>query len=51
MPVEAPPTGDAEWTRQDTGKIDLSHVTGLGLAADSWGGEPFTVWLDGLSVE
>ena len=41
----------AEWTRQDSGKTDLSHVTALGLSLDSWGAEPFTVWLDGLTVD
>jgi hypothetical protein len=31
--------------------VDLSLVTGIGLSLDSWGAEPFTVWLDGLSAE
>jgi len=30
---------------------DLAHVRGLGLALDSWGGDPFTIWLDGISAE
>lgn len=51
MPVQAPLSGDADWTRKDTGKIDLSHITGLGIALDSWGGDPFTIWLDGLTAE
>lgn len=51
MPVEVPLTGDAAWKRQDTGQVDLAHIRGLGLALDSWGGNPFTVWIDGLSTE
>jgi len=51
MPVEVPLAGNADWTRQDSGQVDLSQVAGLGLSLDSWGAEPFTVWLDGLSVE
>jgi parallel beta-helix repeat protein len=51
MPVEVPLAGDADWTRRDSGKIDLRHVTGIGLSLDSWGYDPFTVWIDGLSVE
>jgi hypothetical protein len=31
--------------------IDLKHVTGLGISLDSWGADPFTVWIDGLTVE
>ena len=51
MPVEVPLSGNAAWKRQDTGQIDLAHVRGLGLSLDSWGGEPFTVWLDGVTAE
>jgi parallel beta-helix repeat protein len=51
MPVEVPLTGNGDWTRHDSGTIDLRHVTGLGLSVDSWGAEPFTVWVDGLAVE
>ena len=51
MPVTVPLTGNTEWTRQDSGKTDLSHLTALGLSLDSWGAEPFTVWLDGLTVD
>jgi parallel beta-helix repeat protein len=51
MAVEIPLGGSADWTRTDDGKIDLTHIRGLGLALDSWGGEPFTVWLDGLTAE
>jgi parallel beta-helix repeat protein len=51
MPVRIPVTGDGAWTRTITGDFDLSEVTGLGLALDSWGAEPFTVWVDGLRLE
>jgi len=51
MPVVVPLAGDAEWARKDTGPVDLRHVSGIGLALDSWGGDPFTVWIDGLAVE
>ncbi len=49
--VEAPLSGNAEWARKDSGKVDLQHITGIGLALDSWGGDPFTIWIDGLAVE
>ncbi|HXT41090.1 MAG TPA: PKD domain-containing protein, partial [Candidatus Angelobacter sp.] len=51
MPVEVPLAGDADWTRTDSGRIDLRLVTGIGLSLDSWDAEPFTIWLDGLSVD
>ena len=45
---EIPLAGDDAWARE--GKGDLSQVRGISLVFDSWGGEPFTVWIDGLSV-
>ena len=51
MPVEVPLQADDGWARQDSGKVDLGHVRSLGIALDSWGGEPFTIWIDGLTVE
>jgi len=51
LPVEVPLAGDAAWTRTESGRFDPAHVTGLGISLDSWGGEPFTVWLDGLSFD
>ncbi|HAM71028.1 MAG TPA: hypothetical protein DCM86_05235, partial [Verrucomicrobiales bacterium] len=51
MPVEVPIAGDVAWSRTASGQVDLAHVTGVGIALDSWGGDPFTVWLDGLSAE
>jgi hypothetical protein len=51
MLVEIPLAGSGEWTRMDAGRFELKEITALGLALDSWGGDPFTVWVDGLSVE
>jgi hypothetical protein len=51
MPVEIPLSGDGNWKRTDTGLVDPTHVTALGISLDSWGWSPFTVWIDGLSVE
>lgn len=45
MPVEVPLAGNAAWQRETIGQIDLVHVRGIGQALDSWGGDPFTVWL------
>jgi hypothetical protein len=51
MPVVIPIEGNAEWQRTMTGSIDLGRVEALSLSLDSWGWEPFTIWLDGLTVE
>ena len=51
MPVEVPLSGHADWVRKDSGTFNLSQVTGLVLALDSWGNDPFTIWIDGLTVE
>ena len=51
MPVEVPLAGDAAWTRTESGRFDAAQATGFGIALDSWGGDPFTVWLDGLCFE
>lgn len=51
MSVELPLAGDASWTRTESGTVDLKHVTALGIALDSWGADPFTIWVDGLTVE
>ena len=51
MQVQAPLSGSSEWSREDSGKVDLRHISGIGIALDSWGNEPFTIWLDGLTVE
>jgi len=51
MPVVVPLAGNSEWKRVEAGRIDLQHINGVGLSLDSWGGEPFTIWLDGLELE
>jgi parallel beta-helix repeat protein len=51
MPIEVPLSGTGIWTRTDSGAPDLKHVTGFGLALDSWGNDPFTIWIDGLAAE
>lgn len=51
MPVEVPLSGGSGWTRKDSGTVDLSRIEALGLSLDSWGGDPFTVWVDGLTIE
>lgn len=51
MPVEVPLAGGPDWIRKDTGNVNLSQINAFGLSLDSWGGEPFTIWIDGLTVE
>jgi hypothetical protein len=51
MPVEVSLSGNADWARKDSGAVDLKHVSGIGLSLDSWGNDPFTIWIDGLAVE
>lgn len=51
MRVEIPLAGDADWQREDTGKVDLKKIDALSVSFDSWGGDPFTIWLDGLRFE
>ncbi|MCA9319520.1 MAG: right-handed parallel beta-helix repeat-containing protein [Planctomycetes bacterium] len=46
-----PLAGDATWKRESAGKIDLSRIQSLSLQFDSWGGDPFTIWVDGLRFE
>ena len=51
MRVEIPLAGDALWTRKKTGEFRLDRVRAFGIALDSWGNDPFTVWIDGLRFE
>ncbi len=51
MPVVIPLAGDAAWTTQLRGEFDLQQVDAISVSLDSWGWQPFTVWLDGLAVE
>jgi hypothetical protein len=51
VPVVIPLTGNDQWQRSVSGHVELDRIDALSLSLDSWGGEPFTVWLDGLSVD
>jgi len=51
MPVRIPLTGDSAWQRTVTGTVSLGHIEALSLSLDSWGGDPFIIWLDGLTVQ
>jgi parallel beta-helix repeat protein len=51
MPVRIPLSGNATWQRTETGSVSLEQIEALSLSFDSWGEDPFTIWLDGLSVE
>jgi len=51
MPVGIPLAGDAQWQRRVVGAVSLERIEALSLSLDSWGGEPFTVWLDGLTAQ
>ena len=39
------------WNVADEGKFTPSRVRAIGIGVDSWGWEPFTLWLDGLTVK
>jgi hypothetical protein len=49
-PFAIPLAGDDKWQRKETGNISLECIDALSISVDSWGEEPFTVWLDGLTV-
>jgi len=51
MPMVIPLQGSDRWTRKVTGQMTLDRVDALSLSLDSWGGDPFEVWLDGLAFE
>ena len=51
MPINIPLAGDDAWQSTVTGSATLDRIEALSVSLDSWGGDPFTVWLDGLSVE
>ncbi|MCC6125090.1 MAG: right-handed parallel beta-helix repeat-containing protein [Pirellulales bacterium] len=46
-----PLAGGEAWKREIAGTPDLKRIDAIGFAFDSWEGEPFTVWLDGLTCE
>ena len=51
MPVVIPLDGDEHWERKVTGQVTLDRIEAVSLSLDSWGGDPFTVWVDGLTAE
>jgi parallel beta-helix repeat protein len=51
MPVTIPLSGNSQWVRTSQGENTLSDIHAISLSLDSWGGDPFTVWIDGLTVE
>jgi len=51
MYLEVPLAGGGNWQRTETGHVNLRRVNAVSISLDSWGGDPFTVWLDGLAVE
>ena len=51
MRASVPLAGSAAWERQQTGRVTLGRIDAVSLSLNSWGWEPFTVWLDGLTFE
>ena len=51
QPIQIPLAGDARWKRTANGAVALARIDAISVALDSWGGDPFVVWLDGLTVE
>jgi len=49
--LSIPLDGGEGWVRSESGPQSLSRVDAVSLTLDSWGGEPFTVWVDGLHFE
>ncbi|HOS91742.1 MAG TPA: right-handed parallel beta-helix repeat-containing protein [Armatimonadota bacterium] len=49
--LSIPLDGGEGWVRSEGGPQSLSRVGAVSLTLDSWGGEPFTVWVDGLHFE
>ncbi|MCX8107827.1 MAG: right-handed parallel beta-helix repeat-containing protein [Verrucomicrobiae bacterium] len=47
---QIPLSGNQDWVRTDTGNVNLGRITAISISLDSWGGEAFTVWIDGLAV-
>lgn len=51
MPIRIPIAGGDGWERTDSPTVSLNQIRALSIGLDSWGGDPFTVWIDGLSIE
>ncbi|MCB9832137.1 MAG: right-handed parallel beta-helix repeat-containing protein [Planctomycetes bacterium] len=46
-----PLAGGGGFERSRDGKIELDFIQSISFQFDSWGGDPFTVWIDGLCFE
>lgn len=51
MPVKIPLSGDDRWSRTSSGNASLERIVAISLSFDSYGWDPFTIWLDGLTIE
>jgi parallel beta-helix repeat protein len=51
LAVEIPLAGSEAWERTVSGKFDIETVKAFSMSLDSWGGDPFTIWLDGFAIE
>jgi parallel beta-helix repeat protein len=51
QPMVVPLAGGGEWERKQEGDVSLGRIDAVSLSLDSWGYEPFTVWIDGLTFE
>ncbi|MDM8006442.1 MAG: right-handed parallel beta-helix repeat-containing protein [Phycisphaerae bacterium] len=51
MRVSIPLKGDKDWSREESGKVNLERIDAVSISLDSWGGDPFTAWIDGLCFE
>jgi hypothetical protein len=49
-PMRIPLSGDAQWQRTTQGDVALDRIEAISLSVDSWGSDPFTIWLDGLTI-
>lgn len=43
-----PLAGDAQWQTEGKLPTKIQHLT---IGIDSWGGDPFKLWIDGLAIE
>jgi hypothetical protein len=51
MHVRMPLKADADWSVEAAAGTSLEHVRAVSISLDSWGGDPFTAWIDGLAFE
>jgi hypothetical protein len=51
MRAVVPLAGSAGWERKQTDSVKRGRIDVVSLSLDSWGWEPFRVWVDGLNFE